>query len=53
MAAKKKRTAKVKVIVVAEYGISLDGADYDKGDTMTLSEKEAKRLHSLSLVNPV
>ena len=53
MAAKKKRETKVKVIVIAEYGFSYEGKDYDRGDTAKFGHKDAVRLHKLGLVNPI
>ena len=51
--AKKERTAKVNVIVVAEYGFSYDGKDYDRGDIVKFSREDAARLHKLGNVNPI
>ena len=53
MAAKKKRTAKVKVVVVAEYGFSYDGKDYNHGDIAKFSREDAAKLHKLGNVNPI
>lgn len=51
--AKKKKAAKVKAIVVATYGFSYDGKDYEPGDIVKFSREDFARLHKLGNVNPI